>query len=268
MSTCYGRRGWLGPLSWGLLGALASAPAWAQEPIEWSVGADVRHRTLSEWSNGEKLLTEKGPVGHLLLGAQVISPAWPAVRMEASLGGGQLDYDGRSQAGTPLATTSRHTDADLAVYWRPLPAAGWGEAWVGVGTVWRRRDIASSSVAGGLMETSSLIMPGVRWRSAAFSGSPSLRLEMQWRASVRHRLAVDYGGVFDNSSLKGGRRSEASLRLILDAESGWQGSLAWVHSRQVASDEVSLYRAGLFAGTVHQPKVRIDDVSVSLTRRF
>ena len=253
----------------GWCAVAAAEPA----PIEWAVSAGLAHRTLTEWSDtGSKLLTEKGPMGRLQLGARTVAPSWPALEFEAAVGHGNLDYDGQTQAGVPLSTTSRHTDLELGAYWRPLPAAAWGEAWIGLAWLQARRDIASSPIAGGLDEKSTLVMPGIRWRSPAFAvphtGNSKFGLEAHWRASARHRLEVDYLGVFDNSSFRGGRRKEIGLGLNMTTADTWQWRLEWSRSRQSASNSVPLFRAGTLAGSVRQPRVKIDDVSFSLTRRF
>lgn len=251
----------------GWCAATAAEPA----PIEWAVSAGLRHRTLTEWSDtGSKLLTEKGPMGRLQLVAQVVAPTWPALEFEAAVGHGNLDYDGQTQAGVPLSTTSRHTDLELGAYWRPLPAAAWGEAWVGLAWLRARRDIDSSPIAGGLDEKSSLVMPTIRWRSPAFAvtGNTKFGLEALWRASARHRLEVDYLGLFDNSSFRGGRRREIGLGLTMTPAETWQWRLEWSRSRQSASNSAPLFRAGALVGSVRQPRVKIDDVSLSLTRRF
>jgi len=256
-----------------LAGWCTAAAAAEPAPVEWAVSAGLRHRTLTEWSDaGSKLLTEKGPLGQLQLSAQVVAPAWPALEFEAAVGRGSLDYNGQTQAGVPLSTTSRHTDLELGAYWRPLPAAAWGEAWLGLAWLQARRDIASSPIAGGLNEKSSLVLPGIRWRSPAFAvphtANAKFQLEAQWRVSARHRLEVDYLGVFDNSSLRGGRRSETVLGLSVSTSEAWRWTLEWSRSRQSASNSSPLFRAGTLVGSVRQPRVKIDDVSLSLTRRF
>lgn len=253
----------------GWVAAAAAEPA----PIAWEVSAGARHRTLTEWSDaGAKLLTEKGPMAQLQLGAQVVAPAWPALEFEAGVRGGRLDYDGQTQAGAPVSTTSRHTDLELGAHWRPFPAAAWGEAWLGLDWLQARRDIASSPIAGGLNEKSTLVLPGIRWRSAAFAvphtGNAKFQLEAGWRVSARHRLEVDYLGVFDNSSLRGGRRNEVTLGLNVSTSDAWQWGVAWSRARQSASNSVALFRAGALVGSVRQPRVKIDDLSLSLTRRF
>ncbi len=162
-----------------LAGSLAAAePA----PVEWAATAGVRHRTLSEWSaTGARLLTEKGFLPHLQLSAQLATPAWPTLAFEAGVTGGDLDYRGQTQSGVPLTTTTRHTDLELGVHWRPLPAAAWGEAWLGLDWLQARRNIASSPIAGGLDETSSLVLPGVRWRSPSFALPIRTMPSSSWR---------------------------------------------------------------------------------------
>jgi hypothetical protein len=48
----------------------------------------------------------------------------------------------------------------------------------------------------------------------------------------------------------------------------WRWRLEWSHSRQSASSSSALYRGGVLVGSVQQPRVKIDDVSMLLTRRF
>ncbi len=211
-------------------------------------------------------------MGRLQLSATLADPGWPVIAFEAAASHGALDYDGQTQSGVPLATTTRHTDLELGAHWRPLPAGAWGEVWLGLDWLRARRSIASSATAGGLDETSSLLLPGIRWRGPAFTialaGGTRFNVETQWRTSARHRLDVDYLGVFDNSSLRGGRRSEIALGLSASTSGAWRWNLEWSHTRQAASSSSPLYRGGALIGSVRQPRIRIDDVSLSLTRRF
>ena len=263
-----GRRTALSLLLCGSVGAAAAEPPPA--PHAWSVTRQAQNRSQSEWSaTGSRLLTEKGVLPRLQVNAKPTDPAWPSLSFEGAITSGRLDYNGQTQSGVPLSTTSRHTDVDLDLYWRPLAPASWGEAWLGLGWLQARRAIASSSLAGGLEETSSMLMPAVRWRSPWLSaGDFKWQAEAQWRMSARHRLHVDYQGVFDNSSLAGGRRSEAMLRLNMSVTEAWQWSAQWSRTRQAASNPATLYLAGSPVGTVRQPKVTIDDIALSLTRRF
>ena len=255
-----------------LLLALVAGSAGAQEaaPGPWSARAEVLHRTLRERDDaGRRLVTEQGAMLRLALDAR-----WPlsnggAVQGTASVAGGKLDYDGQDQSGAPLTTDSRQTELGLTLAWRPLAPAAWGEAWLLLHTVQQRRNIAATPTVGGLRETSTLLMPGVRWShgfaAAGWHWQPSVEL----RASVQHRVDVDFGGVFDEASFPGGRRWESELGLEASApDSPWRWGIAWTHAHQGASDVSNVSRGGSLAGTVRQPRISIDDVGVRVGRAF
>ena len=117
------------------LGALASAAAWAQAPaaadLTWGASAGALHRKLVERAdNGRRLVTESGPLLRLQVDAQLRLAGGGALRAAVGATAGRLDYDGRTQAGTPVGTTSSHRDFDVDLGWRPLAPAPWGEAWL------------------------------------------------------------------------------------------------------------------------------------------
>jgi hypothetical protein len=92
---------------------------------------------------------------------------------------------------------------------------------------------------------------------------------VELRASVHHDLEIDYGGVFDASDLKGGRRREIVLGLdFAQAGSAWQWGIEWTRARQSASPSQTLYRGGIAVGSVRQPRVEIDDVTLRVRRAF
>lgn len=268
------RRLTLGAAVAALLAATAGTAAAQGQPLSsglaWDASATVLHRRLEERADdGRRLLRESGPMLRLALEGQLALSGGGAVRAGVGVAGGELDYDGQTQAGAALATDSRHRDLDITLAWRPLPAANWGEGWLVLRALQHRRDIASTASAGGLRETSTLWMPGVRWSHGFAAGSWQLRPSVELRASVDHRLEIDYGGVFDASRIEGGRRWEASLALEAAAPgSPWSWGLAWTHVEQEASARQALYRGGVAVGTVRQPRIRIDDVGVQVRRAF
>jgi len=258
-----------------VLGANAWTCANAQTaPIEWSASAGVLHRTLTESSpGGGRLLTEKGYLPRIKLSAQMAVQDSGALSAEASFAQGRLDYEGQTQAAQPVSSLTGHREAEVTLRWRPLAPAAWGEAWLGLGWLHARRAIEPTSLAGSLDEASSLALPGVRWRSPAWAlplgeGPVKFEAEAEWRTSARHRLSIDYVGVYDASVLRGGRRNELSLRLALFKGETWRWTAGWTRTEQRASPSATLYRAGVPVGTVHQPRLRIDDISLSLSRRF
>jgi hypothetical protein len=235
-----------------------------------AVSAAVLHRRLVERTDdGSRLVTESGELLRLQVRAERTLAGGGAVEGAASAAAGTLDYDGHTQGGAPLATRSRHRDLGLQAGWRPLAPASWGELWLSLQALQQRRDIASTSQAQGLRETSMLLLPGLRWRHAFEAAGWRWQPALELRASARHRLEVDSGGLFDTADLEGGRRRE--LGLALDAAplgSAWSFGLAWSHARQSASPVQTLSQGGVPVGTVRQPRITIDDVSLRATRSF
>jgi len=95
-----------------------------------------------------------------------------------------------------------------------------------------------------------------------------LTLHGSWRMGVGHRLHIDYGGLFDESSLRAGRRNDFTLGAAVPLAATWSVALDWHRSRQAASGVVSIYRNGVLAGTVFQPRISIDDVALTLSKKF
>lgn len=195
--------------------------------------------------------------------------AW-AVR--GALLGGVLDYDGQTQAGVPLVTRTGQWEGALDVMWRPWAPASWGEAWLTGGLLVNHRAIRGTPIAGGLDETSTALLLGVRWRSPALAASGwSFNAEAEARASLAHRLDVDYNGLLDDTTLRGGRKRVLVLRVIgTPADSPWSFALEWSGLSQPASRPEAVSRGGvpLPGTTVWQPKLTTRDVAVRVTRRF
>jgi hypothetical protein len=252
-------------LFWLAAGAQAQAPA-----AQWEVSAGVLHRRLVERADdGARLVTESGPLLRLAASGQLALPSGGSLRAEAGVAGGELDYTGRTQGGAPLTTDSRHRELDATLAWRPWPAAAWGEAWLLLHALQQRRDIAGTAGVGGLRETSTLLLPGLRWSrdfdAAGWRWQPSVEV----RASVWHQVDVDYHGVFDSQDLDGGHRNELALALrAWSPASPWRWSVEWTRSQQSPSHVDTVRRSGAAVGTVRQPRIEIDDVMLRATRAF
>ena len=254
--------------------ALGAGAACAQAPgaprTNWGVSAEVLHRQLVERADtGTRLVEETGPLLRLTLDGRFELANGGALQAKGAAAAGTLDYEGRTQSGVPLATESRHRDFEAGLAWRPLPAAAWGEGWLVLRTLQQRRHIVSTATARGLKERSDLVMAGLRWShafdAAGWRWQPSLELS----TSARHRLQVEFGGIFDDATMRGGRRHEAVLDLQVAAPSSpWSFGLAWSHSRQSASSAQTLSRNGAVVGSVRQPRIEIDDLSLRVRRAF
>lgn len=253
------------------LAGVAAAQIPSPESVEGAtVSLGVVHRRLvEEADNGDRLVKESGPLLALRLERRWHVGEAGALQVEAALTGGRLDYAGQTQAGVPVRSETRHRELEAALAWRPLAAGTWGEAWVQLRGLQQERKIAGVAGAGGLRETSTLWMPGVRWQHALRAGGWRLQPSLELRASLRHDLDIDYGGAYDDSDLKGGRRRDIALALAAaQGGSPWQWSATWTHSRQQASPTQTLYRGGVAVGNVRQPRIRIDDIGVHARRSF
>lgn len=245
--------------------------AQAQDAPGIEVSAGLVHRTLVERADGGgALLTERGWLPQLRGSIGRSLPGGGALAASLALSGADIDYHGQTQAGAPLSTTTRQTEVAADVFWRPLPAAWWGQGWLtGQGLV-NRRSIESTPTAGGLDETSSALLLGLRWTSPSFlAGGWQAHLEADARASVWHRLEVDYRGLLDASRFTGARQRQWALRLVgARAESPWEWELEAGRLSQGASDSVPVNRGGALFGSVRQPALTVDDLTLRVSRRF
>jgi hypothetical protein len=245
----------------------------AAEPVQrfWASAA-VLHRSLQEENaTGTRLLTERGPLLQLRLGARQPVGTDGMIAAELLGAGGTLDYDGQTQGGAPLQTHSDHWDAGGRLMWRPIAQQSWGEPWLMLDAFRNRRNIAGTGPVSGLSETSSAMLAGLRWQSPAHQVTPTwqVRLEVDALVSLRHRLDVDFQGLFDTTRLDGGRQRRAAVRFVgTAADSPWDWTLEWSHLNQSVSPASALTRRGVVAGTVRQPKLTSDDVALRVTRRF
>jgi hypothetical protein len=247
---------------------LADTPA--SDAWQWEAAATVEHRELVERdTNGQKLLKESGPLARLRVTARAPWAAAGRLEFTAALAHARLDYAGRTQAGAPLQTHSLHDELEAGARWHPWPAFAWGDPSITLDALRFRRRIEPTASVGSVTETSTLWMPGVAWTGPSWTaGNASISLNAQWRASAHHHVAVDYGGLFDPSSLHGGRRNELALGATAAMRSGWSLSLQWRHARQAESHVAALYRAAVPTGTVRQPRIDIDDLGLSLAKTF
>lgn len=250
---------------------LGAAAASAAGPVEASGSAGLMHRRLVEsLTSGTVLLVESGPVAQAQVKLQRSLDAGGAVGLRGTVTGGHLHYDGQTQAGAPLATTSRHLEGAVDALWRPWRPAEWGEAWLSAGWLGNRRDIRGTPTAGGLVEVSHAVLLGAMWRSPAVAVSDwRVNFEIEGRMGAYHRLHVNYQGLLDDSTLRGAQRKQAVLRITASPPaSAWEWTLEWNSLWQGASDPEPVYRGGVLFGTVRQPALTVRDVGLRITRRF
>jgi hypothetical protein len=254
-----------------LIASLAAMAAQAAGPVDVSGSAAVLHRRLVERTPaGAALVVESGPVLQLQAKLQRSLDGGGALALRATGTGGHTHYDGQTQAGAPLATTTRHFEGAIDGLWRPWRPADWGEAWLSTGWLGHRRDIRGTPTAGGLVETTHTLLAGAMWRSPAVAMRDwRVTFEVEGRVSAYHRLHVDYQGLLDPSRLRGAQRKQAVLRIhAAPTGSPWEWTLEWNNLWQGASDPEPVYRSGALFGTVRQPEMTVRDVGLRVTRRF
>ncbi len=264
---------WRARVAAGLVAASGALAAHAQAPVQWSLSAGLASRHLQEEApGGGRLLTERGPVGLLQLQGSRELADGQALALRLSLGGGDLDYDGRTAiTQQPLTTRTRQVEGGADLLWRPLAPGALGEAWLTAGWFANRRHIQSTGSVGGLEETSEAWFLGALWRSPAWQPLAGWRAhgEVEARASVRHRLDVDFYGLFDATRFTGARRHQLALRLVATPDgSPWSWSLDWSRFAQGDSPRAPLSRNGAPFGSVYQPALKVDDLALRVTRRF
>lgn len=257
------------------LGVLATAQAGAQsEPAEVTGALGLTYRKLVEQApSGATLLSERGPMAMAQLQALRPLAQGGAYGMRVQLMGGDLDYDGQTQSGVPLVTSTGHTELAADLMWRPAAPSAWGEGWLTFGLLANRRVIHSTPIAGGLDEVSTAALLGARWRSNGFTPVPNwvVHVEAEARTSVWHRLDVDFHGLLDKTHFDGARKRMLTLRLLAaPAQSPWEWGLEWSGLWQPSSKAVGVSRGGvpLVGTTVRQPELSTRDVTLRVGRSF
>lgn len=233
--------------------ALAAAPAHAQ----WQVGAGpgLRHAVHGEYdAAGQRLVRETGWLpGVALQAAYTAGPlTWTA---GADLYRGDIDYDGRTQAGQPARSTTSTA----------LATAAAGVAWTFAGATallasvefdrWRR-DIAGTASASGLQERyrSTRLYAGVA-RSLR-TGVGTLAGEASLFTSAPERMHVAFSGQFDPAAFDGARVHGLRLGLALrPAQASWLEVRArFDRAGTGRSGDVPLTANGRYRGSVAQPE--------------
>ncbi|TFZ06943.1 hypothetical protein EZ313_10090 [Ramlibacter henchirensis] len=244
----------------------------SEPALTGSLGLTYR-RLIETAPSGARLLTERGPMLQLQLQAVRPLADGGALGLRGTFIGGDLDYDGQTQAGVPLTTRTRQGESGADLMWRPHAPAPWGEGWLTLGLLANRRVIESTPIAGGLDEVSTAAMAGLRWRSPQLAPASgwNARVEAEARVSVWHRLDVDFYGVLDRTHFEGARKRMLVARLLASpADSPWEWGLEWSGLWQPASKAVGVSRGGapLAGTTVRQPELSTRDVTLRVGRSF
>jgi hypothetical protein len=246
------------------MAALPALVAGSAVAAAWRLEAGLQAHTLEETSaSGARLVREHGfaPVLGVALHHRLAEP-W-SVTGRLSGWHGHADYDGRTQAGQPVA--SRTHTGSLAAQGRLV---GQPAAWrVEAGVHWEAFDrrIQGSAGALGLDEQlqQARLDLGAGWQHGPWDGL----LRLTW--GERGRLRVRFGGAaFDEAHLRSGTAHGIGLELSRTLAPGWNARLSLERLDVRASASAALTRAGLPAGSATQPAWRRDRAMLTLKRRF
>jgi hypothetical protein len=137
-----------------LAGILASAPtfAMARGLEEFYIYPFVEYFNWKEFSGGERLLEESGPLGGVGAAASIdLYNKALILKGKADIFGGLINYDGQTQGGTPITTDTDYIGSRLEA------DAGWRinferaslEPFAGLGYKWWRRHIQDTTTPSG-----------------------------------------------------------------------------------------------------------------------
>lgn len=124
---------------------------------EFDVYAKAESFTWKEYDNGTQILKESGPIYGIGFKALFASRTKVAltVRARAELFGGQVDYDGQTQVGTPIHTNTNYigskTEADLGLKFMLSETSSIGP-FASLGYRYWERDIKSTTSGIGYIE--------------------------------------------------------------------------------------------------------------------
>jgi hypothetical protein len=233
--------------------ALAGVPAQAQ----WQVGGGpgLRHAVHDEFdAAGHRLVRESGWLPGITLQAAYTAGAltW---RGGAEAYRGDLDYDGRTQAGVSATSTTSTTLATIHAGAAYAFAGGMSVLALVEADRWRR-DIAGTAAAAGLQESyrSTRLLAGVArtWHPSA----GRLTAEAGLFRSTPERMRVAFSGHYDPARFDGGRVRGLRLGLALHpAQVPWlELRTRYDHASTPRSGAVPLTADGQFRGTITQPE--------------
>jgi len=155
---------------------------------EYSVYGKVESFTWKEYDGSSQILKESGPLYGLGVSSAFNPMSQLKVRGKAEILGGQIDYEGQTQAGAPANTNVNHVAVKVE------GTAGWQfpvekditvEPFLGLGYRWWIRDLNDSDTALGYVE---------KWRSlytkAGVRGDYSVSKDLSAFAEVGAKLPV------------------------------------------------------------------------------
>lgn len=252
-----------------ILSLFAAVPAFGQWQVSAAGGMRYFHMVERD-SGGRRLVREQGWIPGVALSVSRTAGAW-RIGLHGEHFQGSVDYDGRVQSGSPIASTTDTRQSRIA-FELGHPLADRLEAIGGIEhELWHRR-VHGGSTASGVTERyrSWRLLAGIdaglpSW--AATSG----RLRFMLVAAQAERLEVQFDNrLFDDARFSTRPALGARLQLTLHPADYPKLSvgmeLDWLRVRR--SGDAALLKNGFTAGTVAQPEHVKSAVTLAVRYRF
>lgn len=260
-------------LAQGLLPLLGVAPVWACDTarlLTLRAGIVSQSSVWDEFAiTGTHLLRETGRLSGPSAHAQ-----WACERWSLGLGleqvQGTRDYDGQTNVGTPLQTTSRLQQTSGYAQLAYAPAAGWrlGVRYAGTDM---SRDIASTPTVSGYPEYYEwrMLSVGGEWNAETTVGT--LGVGVWVGQTMDSAMRVQLPGRDSNSlSLGTIQQSQLDLRWARAYGAQWSAHVAlgyrWTEIGQGAPSVITNH--GVPVGSAYQPRATLREVPLSVALQY
>lgn len=235
-----------------------------------SIAASVLQWTVEEHAaSGRRLVRESGWLPGVELRDSCSRSGW-RVFGTAAFHGGSIDYQGQTQFGTPLnSTTGTHLirlatglDREIGKSLALFTQIEWFR-WT--------RDIRGGGNVAGLNERSDSWHLAIGARKTPFqTGIGMISADAAVLLSTPENVQVDFSGILDPASLR--TKPGVGIRL----HGGWKRDpmspielvVAFDALRVPQSDPVPAFKHNAFAGTISQPEHDLRSISASLRYHF
>ena len=249
-----------------VLGMIAIFAAPVETLADWHYQAAVggAWRTVEESEDGNKLVEEAGPSVGATVALERSIGDW-FVGFDAGIERAELDYDGSTQAGAPLATDTDWSEGHFgAIVGRRFDGVFAGLR----GRLqyqWRERDIASTPSAWGLSESYRTV-----WLDLGLTIRPArlVTLEFELGCAINSRVDISFASALDDAALdvddhcRIGVEAPIKIGRIYNSTVFVRPFVAW--ERYPKSSAERLYSSGLPIGQVFLPATEFVSFGVSI----
>ncbi len=231
-----------------------------------SVNADLESFAWTEHSSGDRLLKESGLRLRVGLGVPIVKTGDFAFDYHGSLYTGSVDYDGGTQSGLAVHSTTDYLGMSHEISATYLGFGGTIGPMVALGNDSWNRDLASTSNAVGYEEDYSAWY--VRLGAVGTRDKFSWKAGLKWPIDVKEKAKLSQVG-FDNDLTlkpKGLTSLYASVSYAFDRS--WSASIGYEGTRFGESDPEPVYLGGSLIGYAYQPKSNMDVLYFRVAKRF